>query len=840
MLNKLKKAALVIAIAVSFIAIFSILGIIPAQYIDPVCNVAGGVGLIYVGWMLWICLFDPIKRDWMIVRGWFVAQIVAFVIYIPFVATFIIHHTDNSFSSYNITYDELLYPHEERVGDDGKMEIASTLDAKPLKQQETPNLIWSVYFHYIDPGNQNMAISPKGRTGAAIMAILGIFLLNGLLISTLTSYFDRRKERWTKGEARYDFFFARRKHYIVIGGTEVAMGVVAQIFKQHSNNGMAIPYILVQTSRNVEEFRQELFSTLNNDEQKHTIIYYGNRTSLEDIKSLKPYRAEEVYIISEKSRESRDEGDGETYHDTYNMRALEHISSIYSAARKDNNKERQKLKCRVMFEYQTSFSIYQFADISSHIKSFIDFVPFNIYEMWAQRVLVNRNTHIVARSQYLPLEGHKPILRDSDDYVHLIVIGMSRMGTALAIEAAHLAHYPNFNTRKRRSRITIIDDNMRHEKDFFMGRFRSLFDVAPQRFIDLDASTTIPEWYNPLTDPESKSPYRGNYLGEEFIDIEWEFVQGSIESPAVQQFIAAAANEQHVRLSIAVCIPDANKSLAAALYLPRTVFDSAIQILVNQRGGDRLVEQITQECYHNPFHNKLRPFGMARSGYDYSLVQFSEHIASQVKRDYEEASADSNGDIQRFTDKLIEMFDDTKAAERARDVVRQNMEQIRGDKDAVKLANETITDLLGERARICLDCNLQSIGKTEAAKSWSSIYNSNMMWTKLRSAGKINGELSEQQVWDLAIVEHNRWNMEQLLMTYRPLTREEQFAVYNSQNDEVKEVFKGRMAHYNICSWEMLTALDNTLKIDVYYAKKLIDYLATAESKEAKSAAPNK
>lgn len=834
MLSKLKKVALVIAISVSIIAIFSIIGIIPAQYIDPVCNVAGWVGIPYVGWMLGICLCHPIKRDWMIVRGWFVWQVVAFVIYIPFVVTFIMHHSDNSFSSHNLTYDEQLYPVEECVTKDNKVETISTLSSEPRKQQEAPNLIWSVYFHYIDPGNQYMAVGPKGRTGAAIMAILGIFLLNGLLISTLTSYFDRRKERWTKGEARYNFFFAHRKHYIVIGGTEVAIGVVVQIFKQHKDMGLAIPYILVQTSRNVEEFRQELFSELNIDEQKHTIIYYGNRTSEEDIKSLKPSRAEEVYIIGEKSPESRDEGDGETYHDTYNMCALERISSIYSATGK-GNKECRKLKCRVMFEYQTSFSIYQFADISSNIKSTIDFIPFNIYEMWAQRVFVNRSANIAARSKYLPLEGHNPILRDSDDYVHLIVIGMSRMGTALAIEAAHLAHYPNFNTRKRRSRITIIDDNMHHEKDFFIGRFRSLFDVAPQRFIDLDASTTIPEWYNPLTDPESKSPYRGNYLGEDFIDVEWEFVQGSIESPAVQQFIAAAANDEHARLNIAVCIPDANKSLAAALYLPRTVFDKAIQILVNQSGGDRLVEQISQECYHNPFHNKLRPFGMARSGYDYSLVKFSEYIAEQVNKDYKEASADINGDIQRHTDKLVELFDDTEAVARARDIVHQTMEQIQGDKDAVKLATETTSRLLGEKAQRCLECNIQSIGKTEAAKRWSSIYNSNMLWTKLRSVGKIEGGLSEQQVWDIAIVEHNRWNMEQLLMTYRPLTREEQYAVYNSQDDDVKEVFKSRMAHYNICSWEVLAAIDNTLKIDVFYAQKLLEYLSNAESKAAKA-----
>ena len=43
------------------------------------------------------------------------------------------------------------------------------------------------------------------------------------------------------------------------------------------------PYILVQTSHDVEEFRRELFSTLNEEKQKNIIIYYGSRTSKKDI-----------------------------------------------------------------------------------------------------------------------------------------------------------------------------------------------------------------------------------------------------------------------------------------------------------------------------------------------------------------------------------------------------------------------------------------------------------------------------------------------------------------------------------------------------------------------------
>lgn len=37
-----------------------------------------------------------------------------------------------------------------------------------------------------------------------------------------------------------------------------------------------------------------------------------------------------------------------------------------------------------MFEYQTTFSVFQFYDIDENVDSFINFKPFNYYEVWAQ------------------------------------------------------------------------------------------------------------------------------------------------------------------------------------------------------------------------------------------------------------------------------------------------------------------------------------------------------------------------------------------------------------------------------------------------------------------------
>lgn len=51
---------------------------------------------------------------------------------------------------------------------------------------------------------------------------------------------------------------------------------------------------------------------------------------------------------------------------------------------------------------------------------------------------------------------------------------MSRMGVALGIEAARLAHYPNFmRNPKLKTRITFIDKNCHSEMKYFKGDLKN-------------------------------------------------------------------------------------------------------------------------------------------------------------------------------------------------------------------------------------------------------------------------------------------------------------------------------------------------------------------------------
>mgnify|MGYP006393428393 CR=1 FL=1 len=45
-------------------------------------------------------------------------------------------------------------------------------------------------------------------------------------------------------------------------------------------------YVIIQTTRDVESFRRELFTGLNKEEQKMVVIYYGSRTSETGLEKL--------------------------------------------------------------------------------------------------------------------------------------------------------------------------------------------------------------------------------------------------------------------------------------------------------------------------------------------------------------------------------------------------------------------------------------------------------------------------------------------------------------------------------------------------------------------------
>ena len=187
--------------------------------------------------------------------------------------------------------------------------------------------------------------------------------------------------------------------------------------------------------------------------------------------------------------------------------------------------------------------------------------------------------------------------------------------------------------------------------------------------------------------------------------------------------------------------------------------DKVNQILVYNRYGDSLVTQMTHknDTQINPYHNKMRAFGMAYDFYNLELVRNIEKLAHRIEDEYNK-------------------------------IYPPNPEE--------------------------------KYGKSEMAKWWSNVYSASTAWCKMRCIGW-DGErdLTEGEVNILAKVEHARWNMEQLLMGYRPIDATKQKELTDITNKEEKKTkknkLKSQMIHLNICSFNKLEEIDGgSIQVD--------------------------
>ncbi len=781
------------------------------------CVIAGIVGAYYLFTPIWIFISNRPKFDWYLVNGNYLVKVIALVLLFPSIITSVFLLIDVEYSPKNLAYDENLYSyqnyevdslgvakcelltepvflnaHNLELGSDSIIIQKNKLLKSIISKRKDPSLYWSVYYHFVDPGNQHMTTSQSGRVWSALIAILGIFLLNGLLVSSIIGWIDSRKDKWLKGDIKYPCFLRRKEHYVIVGSNDMVFGIVRQILTKETPN---LPYILIQTTCDVEGFRRELFSTLNKQQQQHIIIFYGSRTSKDELENLVLRQAKEIYILGEQTRTD----ELEPYHDTINMQCFDLISQIAQ----EYNDCKDCIKCYVMFEYQTSFAAFQSSHQPRIIKTkegkdLLSFIPFSPYESWAQTVLVKGNTTITndktiilnKNITYNNIDGDG-ISYDSDKTVHIIIVGMSKMGTAMAIETAHLAHFPNFvRDNSKRTKITFIDKNAREESDFFMGRFPDMFKLC--KWTDVDGKEH--NKYAPTCDE-----YK--YFGRNFLDIEWEFRDGGVESKENREYITSCFNEDSKEIvTIAICLPWPHQSLAAALYLPKVAIHKANDIWVYQPQSGELLIDINKKIedseptpiWKQTTYRKLKPFGMRSLGFDANLL-----------------GNDAIGYCSNFHN--------------AKDALVKKAEEAQANKPKQEICNTNACywdywNIENVESEVLSNVK-PSIG--ELWSIWSNIYQINTIEFKMRSLGLDFSKLDNPEIKELfAKVEHNRWNVEKLLMGYKPLEDHilnkdeiEIIKQYLSNNDEelakVQEGINEKDIYYN---WEEKCYVLKTIK----------------------------
>lgn len=576
---------------------------------------------------------------------------------------------------------------------------------------------------FIDPGAIEK-LQGSTHVFGIIVALFGLAMMTGMFISVLTNMLDVRVDKVKNGEVCYGL----SNHVVIIGMDDLVPSLVKQICHHEKFRGA---YILVQSVLDAEEVRSRIHNVLEKDMESRVIFYRGKRNSKEDLKKLNIHKAESIFITGE---------NGEPDRDSLNIEAMRMIAEICSIEIKEKNKD--MIPVAVQFDYQTTYSAFQVTNLANQWRKHIDFYPFNFYESWAKKVFVSHcYTYNNVRVDY-PLLDREPITYESEKTVHLVILGMGRMGVAMGTFAAHLLHFPNFcRDHRKKSRITFIDACADRRMDFFRNRYCGLFEISSAFYRDYSQEIV-----------EKKILAPTYFQGQEsnFLDVEFEFIKGYIESISIQNYLREIVRDDNSLTTIMICLDEPSLNMEIGLSLPNEIYDREIPVFIRLKSSEALLTMLNyagcSASYSKYAH--LYPFGMLENCYDldYDRLELAQWIN-------------------------------------------------------YKYSSPTVTD------------TPQSLWhQLPIALQWSNLYNAYSKDFKLRSFGISEGqELSESEIELLCKVEHNRWCMEKLLLGYRKPRQEEQaeinrggVIIEGNKKISVARWYKNRFVHSDLVPNEQL------------------------------------
>lgn len=602
---------------------------------------------------------------------------------------------------------------------------------------------------------------PSGGWALLIIFILGTVFFSGLLIATITNIIAGYGDRFNTGQ----LIFRRLKNHVVfLGYDDMMVGVLNRmwekgVFKQSD--------VVIALQEDVALFRTQVVSKLPSDYRDNLILVQANLNDESDVrKKLKVHKARKVYILGDSGLES---------HDSMNINSFLKICKVAEAKGRVPH-------CYVNFKHQSSFALFQvFAGPSSddpeekatdvglfdRNKQF--FHPFNFEEVWARKVLTSLDGEydgfeIDTRIR----EGRRRCITEiPGGYVHIVVFGMSEMGEAFTKEISFLGHYQNYIAdANARTRITIVDDDVEKPMNQFISRYSELFKYCRYRYVNY--GETITQSVHPVDSDN------------DFLDMEFEFVEAHGADPRLMKQLEEWSCDEQQYLTLVFCYDDTVRNNAAALYLPRSVYESDTPIYIHQRNRGSLNEFLAKSMYSN-----VVPFGMCDDVID---IDESVEIAWAKRLNHYYCS----GFNPNYTD----------------------LTQIENHWNAAKVSDR-----------------------------WSSIYNVAAIPIKFRSIGHhfVYGQpvpsFTPQQLETLARVEHNRWCVEKLMMGYKAASHEERERVAEASrrgDNTVKKALKQRFVSPDIVPFDQLGCDEKGVPMGDYDRKLCAECCAIVNQEIAK------
>ena len=604
--------------------------------------------------------------------------------------------------------------------------------------------------------------------------VVGMFIFNGMIISIMTNAIEQRVNDHKKGHIHY----LKSGHHVIMGYDDMVPSIIGDIFEKDKE-----AYVLLLTAAEIPLVRERLKKTFSEQQLEHIILNYGHRMSTEYYKDIHLESAEQIIVVGLRSLPA---------HDAVNVECVDSICKYLKPFKGQSMPRR--ITC--IFEDLDTYGAFKTSEIFTDVKELgIEFVPYNFYSGWAKQVFIKRSHKdkddpIQHAIQYPAVYG-KGITPDDKEYVHLVFVGTTNFAVAFAMEAAHVLHFPNFNRDHRlKTRITFIDLNADKEKDLFITRNRHFFELQSHYYQDLSVG-------HPFTHEVQLPPLCHNCEKEEcqyettdFLDIEFEFIKGDVFSQTVQDEITKWSKEHDEKqyLSIFLAMADQRQNFIMGMNMPDAVYEKSIPIFIRQDKSDNFVTNLRNADKKDLF--------------TYSSVKKNGALDSQ-KRYARYAN------IYPFGMNEASFSADEVSLKRAKLI---NYLYKTANYDSYKFQGILALDALSAET-IWKEAN-KYWQELSVALKWSNLYSAYTIRTKLdilRAMRGLNMEdtshdtwsLSEKEVETMARIEHNRWNVEKLLMGYRKARKEEDKYIHIEYADKLKKN-KDLFIHHDIRPFDQL------------------------------------
>ena len=617
-------------------------------------------------------------------------------------------------------------------------------------------------------GSDNTHVHGWMLIASSLIFLFGAFVFNGIIIGIITNSIERRVNDHKEGRIHY----LKSGHYIIMGYDEMVPSFISYVLGKDPD-----AYILILTAKDTMGIRETLLKSFSENQMERVIINYGHRISTDSFKDIYLESAEEVFVVGNHSNAA---------HDAINVECVDSICRYL----KEQKQRPARITC--VFKDLDTYAAFKTSEIFVEVKDLgVEFVPYNFYSGWAKQVFVKRlyrDFDNPGTEYKYPLVYGKGIKPDDEKYVHLVFVGTTNFAVAFAMEAAHVLHFPNAD--KAKTRITFIDVNADKEKDEFITRNRHFFEVQAYRYKDLSS------------EPKDVPGYIGTeclmFTGDNanFLDVEFEFVKGDVFSKRVQDVISCWAEEHNSKqyLSIFLAMTDQRQNFVMGMNMPDEVYANEVPVFIRQNRSDNFVTNL-RNADTKKEEKKLTYSVVNKNGEVDSKDRDARYAHSYPFGMNETAFSADDHSLKRA--KLINYLYET------------------ANYETYKFQGILVLDAIPED-KIWEEANTYW-RKLSVALKWSNLYNAYTMRTKQRTLRAMRGldiddesrdydTLSDYEVEQLARVEHNRWNVEKLLMGYRkPKKGEDKYEnpEFASKLKKNKDLF----IHHDIRPFDQLNSI---------------------------------